>query len=102
MGISTEDQRIAVEHVQFQVDQAIKTLVKKKDELESQGNNQDALDVLMIRLDALTKLSKHVITPLHETYSFIENGSDVIRPGDLTSHTEEMIKAFNRAMLQGL
>ncbi|RBP31089.1 hypothetical protein DET50_106110 [Marinobacter pelagius] len=102
MAISTEDQRIALEHVQFQIEQAIYALVDKKKELESSESIGEALHVVNLRIDALGKVLKHVVSPLHETYSFIENGSDAIQPGDLTSNTEEMIRRFNRAMLQGL
>ena len=102
MAISTEDQRIALEQVQFQIEQAIYALVDKKKELESSEISGEALHVVTLRIDALGKVLKHVISPLYETYSFIENGADAIQPGDSTSKTEEMMRMFNRAILQGL
>ncbi|SHF08466.1 hypothetical protein SAMN04487965_1329 [Microbulbifer donghaiensis] len=102
MKISTEDQRIALDHVKFQVSCAIEALVEKKNEIEAQSNNQEQLDVLMIRLDALAKLSKYLIEPLSQAYLYIENGSEVRQIGDLGAITEDIKSNFTKSIIQGL
>ena len=102
MKISTEDQRIALDHIKFQVGCAIEALVEKKSELESQSNSQEQLDVLMIRLDALAKFTKYLVEPVSEAYLYLEIGSEVRQLGDLGAITEEIKKNFTKSITQGL
>lgn len=102
MKIDTESQRIVLELIQYQIQKVIDSLIEKKEQLELRPDNDEASEVIMLRLDTLLKVSKYLISPLHDTYSFIDKGNDVMEMGDLKVMVDEMEKNLRLSLHQGL